>query len=316
MENLQYISFVSAATSTGSLSFLLETQELNSNVSLTLSVSGISGSESPEALAIKTYTQFRTALTQQGYKFEGELYYADLDKSAKFDIQRTENIVSVFSQTTFTLSASTNTIGCDLSINPHPLLLTLNDYTTVNRIGGLSGSTVTAQKIEDISFASSVLCSYLKNNIVNSTYIDTEITSGKVSIFTRKFPLRDFYAPTVRRAYGMSFVIQSSFQFSPDIKRNFAIDNNRREIKYRYSQDFFNAYEPFDDGNEVMLAYIAGYDKIPANLKLAAMKFLDLVSWDATTKSYKVEGFEKQFNTFGDVYKGMGMLISSYMCMP
>lgn len=317
MENLQYISFVQGATSSGTLAFLLETYDLAANISLNLSVSGIAGNETPTALAFKVQTQLETALVQNGYDFDGTLYYADQTRTALFDVNRTEQVVSVFSQSSFAVSVVSNSVGAEIVCKDIPLFVTLAEINTQARLKGpyqdYAGNNLsTADLIDLMTSASASLCSYLNNNIVWTTYVDTEVCKGTKSVFTRKYPLRDFYSPMIRRPYGMGFVIQSSYSMDPDVKANFAVDANRREIYYRFSQDFFTAYEPFDDGNEMLLAYTAGYEKIPTAIKQAVFKFVEIVQFDPTTKSYKVEGFEHTYNSPNDIFKSMNSLLAGY----
>lgn len=320
MENLQYISVVSDATREDSpeLILVLESEDLSANISLTLSVSGIVGTETASQLANKIYLQLDTLLVQNNYDFDGTLYFSDQVKSAKFDINRTESVVSIFSQCAFTVSAGTNTTGAFIVIADHPVPITLNEvdrYSTVTKrtMDDSCGDTLDDdQKVDLITLASASLCAYLCNNIVQTTYLDSEVCKGTKSVFTRKYPLRDFFPPSIRRPYGLSFMMYSSYAVSPDNKSNYAIDSNRREIYYRFAQDFFEAYEPFDDGNEMMLAYKAGYTKIPTVIKQAILQFVTLIDYDPTTKSYKAEGFEHVMNNPSDVYDSMSRILGNY----
>lgn len=318
MDSIQYLSVMVGPAASGSLELTLDSYDLDANISLAISVSGISGSEDPNDLAFKIQTQLNTALVQNDYRFAGELYFADQSRTARFDVNRTEHVVSISSQTSFNLSLGASTTGAKLVIEDFPVPATVDEvekqYLFKGPLQDYAGNTLSEDNlIEKIKIASAALIQYLSNNIVTTTYIDYQICYGTSSVFTRKYPLKDFYIPVIRRPDGYYFAYDSNLISPLGPKAVYGIDKgNYREIAYRYAQDFFHAYEPFDKGNEMMLAYKAGYDRIPHAIKQALVLFMDMIDYDPTTKSYTVEGFTMNKGSAGDVYGYIDKLIGGY----
>jgi hypothetical protein len=317
LENNQYISIVSNCAASGSLVFTIETQDLASDLSITLNVSGLIGTETSTSLASKIYTQLNTTFVQQEINFDGSVFFPDNALEARFDANRTEHVINIFSQCNYSISV-VNTTGADIVIADHPVPLTIEELdrfctATKKVLSSSCGDDLSDEgKVDLLTLASAGLCAYLNNNIALTTYLYSEVCKGTKSIFTNKKPLRDFWAPTVRRPYGMAFILQSAPSLDPDNKVNYAIDSNREEIYYRFAQDMFESYEPFDDGNEVLLPYIAGYPKFPTVIKQCLLQFIGFIDYDPTTKSYKAEGFEHVMNSPSDIYASMDQILGIY----
>jgi hypothetical protein len=317
LENNQYISVVSNCAANGSLVFTIETQDLASDVSITLNVSGLTGSETASSLASKVYTQLNTIFVQEEVEFDGSVFFSDNTLEARFDANRTENVINIFSQCNYSITVENET-GAEIVVADNPVPLTIEEldrfYTATGKsLTDSCGNDMSDEaKVDLLTLSSAGLCAYLNNNVVLSTYLDSEVCKGTKSVFTRKKPLRDFWAPTVRRPYGMAFILESAPSVDPDNKINYAIDANREEIYYRFAQDMFESYEPFDDGNEILLPYIAGYPKIPTVIKQCILQFISFIDYDPTTKSYKAEGFEHVMNSPSDIYNSMNQILGTY----
>lgn len=317
--NQQFLSFMTGSSSAGALTVRIETYDLLANVTLTLSVSGITSTETTSSLANKVYTQLSTYLVQQERNYpntppkasnstiEAFLSYAEQAMVGMFNVTWTDHVVCIASQCDFAVSLTTNTTGSLIEIDSHPVLLDLAAAQTLNTVWeDDSGTALTNQQIINLlKYSSARLVAHLRNNIVLTTYLHNEICSGSDSIQFAKRPVRDFLPPHVRCWSVWSYVSS---------KYNFALDRRYGILKYGYSQPLVKAYEPFDYGNEVLIAYVSGYTKIPTILQQIVVDVSTSTSINSDYKSMAADGSKFEFFAPADTWKEWAIYLSEYYC--
>lgn len=325
----QFISVMSSANSVGALDLNLTTYDLQANISLTLSVSGITGTETENQLAYKCFTQLNTRLAQLGYQYpnippinintvvQPYLAFPDQVMYPFFSVNYCDNIVNIAGQSNFSVSVTNNATGAKVVSSNNPILITLAEARYKARWLGLSflnadGSAYTDNQLTDLlQMSSEYLTSFLNNYIVPVTYMYYEITQGTRSVFVQKGPIIDFFPPVARRP-SFLFSLAMGFIFGT-YKGNFAIDKSRNEIYYRYAQDFVLNYEPFDDGNEIMIPYIAGHKQIPNIIKDYTLNFINLLQLQEY-KSMQGQSFRWEVFDRFKIYQQVGTVLGKYYC--
>lgn len=327
MLTLQYLSFLTPATAASGLSIQLQTYDVPANVTLTLNVSGITGSETTFQLGQKVWTQMNTLLTQRSAIYSNVppnnpnasktpfLVFPDQNYSAIFNCTWTEHVVCLASQCNFSLTVSTNTIGCTTYVDCFPVLLDRATATSYQDTWGILwedqyGNLLSGTQIDRaIIAASNKLTSHLKNNIVLSTYLYYEITDGATSLILPKTPVRDYFAPVLR--------ISTTFDASQIIityasaKSLLGLDRNRGILYYKFAQNLmYDPIEPFGTGNDVMLAYVAGYQKIPMVIKEYTARLSALINDNEFTEMsgegsrFKFKGIDETLNSWAVFLEG------------
>lgn len=328
MECKQYISVMVGASSTGNLNFQFQTLNLLSNITLTLAVSGVTGTESTIQLAQKINTQVNTYLTQLGMVFKNTppnlptvsyppyLYFTDQPAVAIWSVTNTDHVTCISGQTVFNLTLLNNDIGAKFVIDEYPVLMDLVEGKNLARTWGAVwedyyGNDLSDDDIiEHLSTASARMTAHLQNNIVASTYIHYTTGTGARSIRLNKYPIIDFYPPTIRRPIiGQSVWQQTSSNST--VKQNYMPDRETGWLEYRYSQDFVDNIEPFDRGNEVICAYIGGYYKIPKVIKHYTVRLAQLIRNDEF-KEIKGEGTEGKYQTTKEVLESWANFLYQY----
>lgn len=279
----QFISFLTAASGGTTLGVTLETYDLLANVTFTLNVSGLTGSETTFQLGKITSTQITTYLAQQGMLYPNVpplptsstiapfLAFSDQAYNAMFNCTWTEHVVNVSSQCNFSISIATGQHNI-IYVDSHPVLLDITTARTNENVwdtpwDGPTGAGLTdAELAVCISSASSEMVNFLRNNIVLTTYLqDTVIDPpGGDSVNLNKVPIRNFFSPVIRRP---SYYNVTQTGTLATIKSNYEPDTTRGRLTYRFYQPLVDAPQPFDSFNEVLIAYVAGYQKIPLVIK-------------------------------------------------
>lgn len=326
----QFLSVMASAASAGNLTLILETYDLQANITLSLSVSGITGTETENQLAFKCFTQMNTILSQNNYSYpnvppsgqdttiQQYISFPDQPMYPSFALTRTDHVMCVSSQCDFSLLITTNTTGAKIVVSSDPALLTVTQARNL-RLGlranyeDMDGTPYTDdQLIQIIQAASSNLCSYLKTYVVATTYMYGEVTQGTKSVFTPKGPIIDFFPPVARRPNGI-FTIMIGIIWG-SYKSNFAVDKERNEIYYRYAQDFLFNLEPFDDGNEIMIPYIAGYKKIPPIIQASVVNVMNIIGIDEYD-SLQGQSFKVTMHDKTEIYKQLALSLGSFFCL-
>lgn len=297
--NYQYLSVVTPPVTPGNLSIQVQTYTFSSTdtgssktnssgypdtfnnpvISLfTLNVSGVTGSEDEIGLATIIYNQLGTCIIQNGLNYSGFLAYAEEVYPATYQATRSDHCVCLWSQTLFTASIVTNTIGANIVINPSPVLLTLQealdlavminfDYTAN------SGVTLTNDQIVKAMLQnSSFLTNRMRNKIVVSTY-GKEISGNDTDTVTMyPYPVIDFDQPRIRRKNIVDvYNLPQWGKFAYGI-----VGNNRKGLKFRFSETLIDHREPFGKDNLVYLSFLSGHFHIPEEIKLAIVEFIRL----------------------------------------
>jgi len=305
---------MTGATSAGSLYLTLQTQwdpNLLAPSTLTLAVSGITGTEGTQQLAGIVNTQLQTFLYQNNAAFLNvppnnpnstippQLTFPDQIKNILYNVAGCEHVVSIGGQLDFTLSINSTGCGSQTVVDSHPVLVDLQTAKDEAAIWGVVwedyyGNDLTDQQIIDkISDASARLCAHMNNNIVPSTYIHYETGNGMKDIYLCKYPILDFFPPVIRRP--IIFAVQQVTS-NATVKQNYIPERGSGWLRYRFAQDFVDNVEPWDNGNECMIAYIGGYWRIPRVIKSYVVKLSKLVHSDEF-KSVRGEGTDANYKS-------------------
>jgi hypothetical protein len=315
------------AASAGTLTIELDTNDLYPNVSIVLNVSGITGTETENQLSFEVYTQLTTYYTQTNHlyynvppgnfdtQFPPYLSFPDQVSLPLFGITRTDHVICIMSQCGFDITISNNTTGSTIVQGDTGVLLTVKDFNNIAPITqtvttDVNGTPFTeAQIIYMLNLASSDVIKFLRNFITSTTILEYNVCNGERDWYTKKSPIIDFYAPVVRRPTILS--IQQITTFGT-VKSNFSCDRNRGRISYRFAQDFLVSQEPFEQGNEVMIAYIAGYKKIPLIIKEYVMRFTAFLCNNNEYEDLDSEGYKTTIKARLDVLKSFTAELSEY----
>lgn len=328
MQTLQYISVMVPPASSGTYNLELETFDLQANVTLTLAVSGVVPTTSFN-FANQIATQFTTYLAQNGMLFDNVppnqplqsttpfLSFPDQPYNAMFNVTWTEHVVCIMSQCNFEVRVASNSTGANTQIDWQPILVDLETAEALAVNLGSSwddscGDELTdAQKINVLKYASSEMVSALNNNIVLTTYLYYEITNGSDSINLYKTPVRDFFPPVIRPP-DLFATPQAVYYAS--VKSNFALDRNRGILTYRFAQNFLFNYEPYDIYNEIMVAYIGGYQRIPSVIKEYTVKLSNLIAISDEYSEMAGESSRFKFRNINEIINSWGNMLKGYSC--
>jgi hypothetical protein len=324
----QFISFMTAASGGTNLQFQLQTYDLLQNVTFTLAITGLSGNETTFQLGNIVSTQFTTYLAQTQMLYPNVpplptsstiapfLAFPDQSFIAMFNVTWTEHVVDISGQCNFSVSTIANTTNSYVNIDSHPILL---DYPTLvsnnpgwnllweDQYGNIMPQN---QIIQALDSASSEMVNYLRSNVVLTTYLHNEIADGGDSANLEKTPIRDFFAPVIRRPSYYNITQTGTLA---TIKSNYEPDRTRGILTYRFAQPLVDAPQPFDRLNEVMIAYIAGYQKIP----LAIKKYTAKLAMLGDNQYAQMQGEGSRFNirTYQEILQDWGAYLESYGCV-
>lgn len=283
------------------LDITLTTYNLNNNITFTYSVSSINEGDSPNVLANKISTQLSTYLVQNSHNFSGRLYYQDQEISeATFNVTRTNQCVAVWGQSQFDVTVANDT-GAIIKVRTRPCLVTIAEARDTSAITGITYTNGDGEDLTDdqlgslLCLASADLCSYLKNNISLTTYMQHETTSWQYGIFVSKTPFVDYWAPQCR--IPQVFTYLSSTAIYSTAKQNYSMDVKSGMLSYRFAQNLIGMYEPFDYANEILLSYIAGYYNIPEEIKTVICSYASQLigRLGEDVESYKGGSFQVKY---------------------
>jgi hypothetical protein len=304
-EQLQYISVMTDAAS-GDLTLELETYNLPTNLLLTLPVTGIVTNSSPKSTAAKIESQVNTLLAASGASFTH--IYFDVDcASGEFNLTRTDHVVCFMSQSDFEVRVSANTCKVKVDISSEPLLASVEDVR--DQLSDPCSSDECSSSddviIARIRSASSWLTSYLNNKIVRTTYLHNFIGSDDRGTYVKNRPLINYYTPAVRWKYP-----NPMWNWTNPITRISKCSFNAVDsplfgyIVYKNAQGIIDLPQPYEDGNDIIIAYLAGHANIPQIIKDAMVKFIYFVDNMGEVDSFSVEGTSQKNLDFSEILKG------------
>lgn len=282
--NNQYVSFLTPGIqSGGGLQLSIEDKTFNST--LTYALTGLSGLETEQQMAYKTYQQLTTFLVQQGkifttdYSLTGVPYYSDLPAVQQYNVTMTDHCVCVWAQSMFTISAS-GTMGQIIHCDNTPTLLTVPDCRNIATVTGIDLTDNDGIDLNDnevatlLRLTSAKLCGFTNNKIVISTYIQEDTTDWTYGIYLRKTPVVDFVPPQVRQP--IAFNLFSAVTYAT-VKQNYSIEPNTGYLGYRFAQNIVDYVEPFQQFNDVLTTYISGFPHIPTDIENSIVQLIPIV---------------------------------------
>lgn len=268
MENREYLSVLSVAASSGSLTLTLTTYDSSTtNVTIVAAVTGITSGDSETTIARKVMDQVPTILIQNAAKYSGVPSLIQNGPLPTFRLTRTEHVVCFYSECQFDISV-TNPTGCIVELEN--VFITTTEALDFSSIFGLGFDLMTAPHLSKLlSITSSRLVNMLNNPIVISTYRHDENTKWRRAIRLNRVPIVSVDKTMIRYPDILPFLAQVEVA---DINTFFDIDHLRGWIEYKFSQESIMCYEPFDYGNSIRLSYTAGYKYIPQEIKSAIIE--------------------------------------------
>jgi len=301
-----YISVLTPCAASGNIIFSLETFNAVSNISLTLNVSALQDSdEISTALAIKN--QFVTLLTQASAIYTGVPVYSDQDPLATFYIERTDMVVSIWSQAQFRLQVISNNTGSEVRVGPNPVLGTLAQAKAYGPIMGADFSdsneiALTDNQIMDaLELASDQVIRIVNNYFVIANYLQEYTGHMEGSIFLNVGPIVTWDQPFIRRP---SILVNLTIPFS-QTRLSYSIVRKTKMLNYRYDNAIFGYYDPFDMNNEVKMTYRAGYLNIPRIVTEKVLQVTTLLLNDTNVKTLKGGSFSVEFRLPKETYNSI-----------
>lgn len=279
-----YISVLTPAAS-GTLIFSVETYDASPNVTLTLPVTA--GRSMDEiSLANQISNQFTTLLTQACAIYQGIPVFSFFPPNANFYVDKTDHVVSFWSQAQYRLQLVSNTTGAAIQISPTPTLLTLAQAKSMAPLVGVDFSDFNENDLTDnqimelLQIASNQIVNIVNNPIIIANHLLEIIGNMVGSVKLDSKPVLDYDPPVINRPsvlLPLSLpILQSGYSY--DIVRNKGIFN------YRYDSNLINAWDPYDSNNEVRMTYRAGNLNIP---RIIQEKVIQVAGISLNTSSIK-----------------------------
>lgn len=267
MENRQYLSVMTVAASSGDIDLTLTTYDATTNITIIASVSGIASSEKESVTAQKIYNQLSIIISQYNATYSGVPSLLPNGPNPTFRLTRTDHCICIFSECQFSLEVTENNTGNIFIIDTVPVLGTVQDAQAFGVLIGQDFTDLTPSQIANLLLiASAEIIGQIKNPIVASTYIFQHWGQWEESVEFDMKPLIYVDNPYIVRPDILTFLTQTETAEPLGV---YDFNDKTGWTAFRYAQDVFNSYEPFDDNNDWRISYIAGYKSIPALIKKA-----------------------------------------------
>ena len=313
MEVLQYLSVVTPAAASGSVVIRLESYDLETNVIINTTVTGIAATATCSDIAKSIYTQINLSLAAATATFD-TIVCPTQDMVAKFNVTRTDQVLCIMSQCQFDAKIVSAPSGVNIDVGDNPIFLTVteaDDMSAVPEADCETGTALTtAEKILWIKRASARLAAFLRNNIVLSTYLHNDIASGNGSVFVQKRPLANFFSPAIRYKYYTTY--PTALVYMVTRSRFYVGNRSIGEIADNEHQLLVDTRQPFNEGNEVIIAYTAGYQHLPMIIQECAAKFSYFLSTNGELKSESIEGISNDYRSIPEVLQGFVPFLREY----
>ena len=313
MDNRIYISVLTPAASSGSLGFSLQTFDASVNTVLSLSVTGITTSDTEKEIATKIYDQTRIQIEQHGANWQGIPLGVVDTPAAQFYLTRTDHCVCMFSQSQFELTLETDTTGGVYSIRGNPVLGTISNFRKYGLAMGQDYSSKTnAQLQAQMEILSDEIIAETRNPFVRGMYVLDIYTDLIDGVRLPKYPVVDMEDPQVRKAF---MLVYFSPDFVSDLTDYYTITPDGW-VMYNNSQDLVHTNsDPFDYGNQWRVSWVAGYARIPDAVMLAMVKLVpSLISSSSPfeqlsggTSSVKYKDWNKEKSVIFNSLKGFNI---------
>lgn len=275
MENIRFLSVMTAPASSGSSTFNITSYNATPNVSLTVTVTGINVGMSEEQVAMTMCQQISSAFFTNGVLFQGVLGTLVSPTSAAFQTAVTDHVISVFSQSQYSFTQVADTTGCNYFLDTTPIFCTVDEAMAFGPLAnqmlqGCNGPLTTQQIIDLLAMASSDAVGILRNNIVSCFYVFYFTTMLTNAIKFPNTPIQFYWNPYTLRPTIIAMATQVA---TFDLASRYEVDFRSGWCTFRFAQDILFNYEPFDYNNQWYIAYQAGYNQIPREIKTAILRW-------------------------------------------
>jgi hypothetical protein len=267
---------MTSPVSTGTTVFSLTSWNASLNVALTFACTGISAGM-PEYLVTQTITQqISSSLYASGNLFAGCLGLITDPVSAAFNVNRTDHVMSLFSQCQYDFEVVSDTTGTNYYIDNIPVLTTVADAMAFAPLANqllqsCSGGPLSIVQIIDLlAMSSADLVSTLRNNIVSCYYVKYYTTLQTNAIRLDNRPVQYWFNPYTLRPTIIQLAVAVASWVSNSV---FEVDFQSGWMTFRFAQDQLFNYEPFDYQNQFYLGYLAGNNYIPREIRDAVLKW-------------------------------------------
>lgn len=280
-DNCYYVSVMTPATSGGTITFAMTTYDAETNVTFNGSVN-VLANESPEAIAIKIKAQLDTLLDNADLLFTVPAFSYQ-KPYATFSVQRSEHVITIFSEAQFSLTITTSTGAKLFKSSDSAIFQTVADAKTYGPLYKRTFKDALGNDLDDDSIiaqlftAAAEISACLNNPVVVRQYVHIEITNDTTCIFLKKTPVISWSRPVIRQSLTPGTTLLAS-QVIPDSGSRYEVDNETGEVSDRLAQPFIFNYGPFDDNNEFRMPYVAGQYNIPTLLKNSVYSWIGLLS--------------------------------------
>jgi len=313
MDWRNYLSVMTPCAASGNIVFRLTTYDADPNVSLTLTVSALTG-DSEIALARKIHDQIDVQLVQASAQYSGLPAFSSQVPQATFYLGQTDQIVSIWSQATYLLEIISNTTGSQVQISSTPTFVTLAqakalgpllglDYTDANEVDLTDSQIMTV-----IQLASDQISRIINNNLVIACYLHEYIGSMQGTILLRQSPIVNYDKPAVLPP----ILVSTGLYYVYNYYSSFQVDRKLRLLNYRFGSNLMNAGDPFDTNNEVKVTYRAGYMNIPRIVQEKTLLIVALMLNDPNVKSLKGGSFAVEFRLPIETLKSISAELSGF----
>jgi hypothetical protein len=132
----------------------------------------------------------------------------------------------------------------------------------------------TTQVVDLLALASSDLVAEINNPIVTGYYTKEITTLMTNAVQLDYYPVQYYWNPYVIRPTIIAMATQVA---TFDLASRYNLDFATGWLTFRFAQDQLFNYEPFDFQNQFLLAYEAGWNYIPREIKLALFQLSYLI---------------------------------------
>lgn len=314
MDWRNYLSVMTPCAASGNIVFNFTTYDANPNVSLTITVSALSG-ESEVALARRIHDQLNIQLIQASAQYNNIPVFSNYTPNATFSVWQTDHIVSVWSQSTYLITEVSNNTGSTIQISANPTFITL---AQAQSLGPLLGSDFTdsneteltsSQIMTVLQIASNQICGLINNNLVIANYLMEYIGNMEGSVFLNYGPVVSYDTPVILPPV-YAIVAQAYYIYLYPF--SFQVNRRLKLLNYRFNSQLMGGGDPFEMNNEVKMTYRAGYMNIPSIIKEKTLIVTGLLLNDPNVKSLKGGSFAVEFRLPIDTLKAISAELSGF----
>jgi hypothetical protein len=275
------------AASSGSTVFQVQTYDATPNLTFTVTCTATAG-DSEITMAYNYLNAFNFYFIANGAYYGtsntggGIPVFSDQNPQPTFYADRTDHVVSFWSQARYSITQISDTTGSKFNMGPNGTLVTYaqaQDYAPMlgTIFEDLYENSLAQQQILDLlAICSDQIIKLVNNNFVVSNYLHEHVGCLNGSIILRTGPILDYDTPLVRRPYVVLITAVPLGQ----TKISYQVDRKTKLFNYRFTNDLIDLTEPLEMNNDFKLTYRAGYQNIPTIVKEKIINVANLVLTD------------------------------------